>query len=108
MTDHEFQADTLRLPPMPAPTLASDEAFCWAAPNSVKTADFSESALDFRRVAATCICVLPACAARRPLTMLIISIRNTPPSHANYPGLVKEFWVLRTMPQRAQIVIRGL
>jgi len=47
--------------------------------------DFSASAFDFIMVAATCICVFPACMARRLLTILIISIRNTP-TPAHYPG----------------------
>src|SRR5260370_15022318 len=72
---------------MPAPTLARDDAFCGAAPNSVRTADFSASAFDFMMVAATCICTLPACAASIPLTMLIISMRHTP-SRARYPATV--------------------
>src|ERR1700738_1371916 len=78
---------------MPGPTLASEEALCWAAPNSVRTADFSASAFDFRIVAATWVCTLPAWAARRLLTMLIVSIRH-PPSRARYRELVNECWRL--------------
>src|SRR5438128_11890720 len=68
----------LRLPPIPAPTLASEAKLCCAAPSSVRTADFSASALDFAIVAATCVCTLPVCAARNPLTRLITSIGIAP------------------------------
>ena len=44
-------------------------------PSRVITADFSASAFDFIIAAATCIWVLPACIARRLLTIAIMSIR---------------------------------
>ena len=47
-------------------------------PNRVWTEKFSASELDFMIEAATCICVLPALAANRLLTIAIISIRKTP------------------------------
>ena len=62
----------------------ADEDVC--PPSRVWTANFSASALDFMMEAATCICVLPALAARRLLTIAIISIRNTPVLAGKLPG----------------------
>src|SRR5712671_6840957 len=70
-SNHRFQAEISRLPPTPAPTLANDDA---PAPSRVWAANFSASAFDFMIVAATCICTPPDLAARRLVTMLIISI----------------------------------
>src|SRR5882757_6714155 len=71
-----FQAVILRLPPTPAPRLAV-EGEAWP-PSRVWTANFSASELDFRIEVATCIWVFPAWAERIPLTIAIMSIRNTP------------------------------
>jgi hypothetical protein len=58
----------------PAPRLADEVC----PPSRVWTANFSASALDFMMEAATCIWVFPALAAKRLLTIAIISIRKTP------------------------------
>jgi hypothetical protein len=52
------QAATLTLPPIPAPTLASDGGA--PAPKRVSTEFFPESMLDLRTEVATCCWVLPA------------------------------------------------
>src|ERR1700676_3934859 len=79
---------------MPAPTLASDEP---PAPSRVRTVDFSASAFDFMIVAAIWLCVPPAFMARRLLTILIISIRNTPNA-----GTLPRRWLTLRVPDAVQ------
>jgi hypothetical protein len=64
------------------------------------TADFSASAFDFIIVAATCICVLPAWALSMLVTILMISIRNTPNRRHHSPAVVNECWRPQTSKSR--------
>src|ERR1700759_3949398 len=69
------QAEMLRLPPMPAPTLASEGD---PAPSRVSTEDFSASRFDFRTEVAICCWVLPACIEIKLIAKAATSIRVTP------------------------------
>ena len=66
----------LRLPPIPAPTLASDGDD--PDPRMVRTDDLSASMFDFRTEVAICCWVLPACAVKILLAKLATSIRVIP------------------------------
>src|ERR1700735_5699544 len=79
-----YQDATVRFPPIPAPTLASEG--CDPDPRMVRTEDLSASMFDFRTEVATCCWVLPACIEIRLMAKLATSIRTLPQSPADYPG----------------------